>query len=622
MRAARSESKKLAEEIISDTDAAEQAKLEFVKRANRQKIQELANAQKTEIELGKEAEREADRLDAERIAAAKKVAKEEIAAKKEKAREATRFLAQEAKEQEKLNASQVASLKSLVQMSAAMVGLQSVSGVFTAMAHDMDKTSAYAMKTAEDLFKIRGALRELAALRGEMGTTGPTTAHVLGVQAQTLQTTEEVTAMESAALGIGELAIGVKENGKLEAGKSMTREDFDKALISAGKMATLEGGSADAYGALTGQIALQSDHELSPEEMQARLDRMFKIQQPGGFRNMTQAASQFADVNDLVMNKIVTAEQAMGLNSAFSVSSPGQAATMTQQFVRATLGNQVRARGMKINPELETEKTFEYMKDIGADKTHDPIQIGKAIAADFAEAQKADKDFDPYTYLQQKGFGNQDDRKVIMAFAGMTNTEKINKIEAAQNAPLQIGAAGQGVIDKRFDDRVRKDPFLLNRQAETLDKLADAKQGQKEEPYEIARRFAFAHMKHVGAMYGQYSEWQGVSPGWEQYYDTQALRSPEDNSYTALRRMTSYTLHHEAKRLGVKDSGESNVDYEKDLARRVQAAGGDLSGGAAKDLMNAAKTIDRAATKLEHALSPKGPPAPIQGRPNQPRLRP
>ena len=52
--AARAKSKQVAAEMISDADAAEKAKLEFVKRSNAQKIQELARANKTEQELAKE----------------------------------------------------------------------------------------------------------------------------------------------------------------------------------------------------------------------------------------------------------------------------------------------------------------------------------------------------------------------------------------------------------------------------------------------------------------------------------------------------------------------------------------------------------------------------------------
>ena len=213
----------------------------------------------------------------------------------------------------------MANVKSLVQMGAAMMGLQSAGSVFHAIVDDFDKSRQYSAKVVEDLFKMRGAIRELAALRGEMGVTGPTAAHVLGVSAQTLQSTEEVNQMEQAGLGVGELAIG----------KTISKGEFDKAMVAAGKMQTLEGGSSDAYGRLTGQIALQSDHQMNAAEVQARLDRLFKIQQPGGFTNMSHAASQFAELNGHIMNQILTPEQAMGTLSAFSVSSPGQAATKT-----------------------------------------------------------------------------------------------------------------------------------------------------------------------------------------------------------------------------------------------------------------------------------------------------
>jgi hypothetical protein len=561
--AARATSKKMAEGIISDADAA----------SSKVAQQHLKTS-----------------------SAAKKAAQEEQAAL------------------EASTKAQMASITNFVKMGAAMVGLQSGHAMLQSLVGDLDKMAAYSQKTAEELLKIRGLMRELAALRGEMGTTGTTVAHVMATAAQTLQTPQEVNQMEQAALGIGELAIG----------DTISKEDFEKALISSGKMATLEGGSADAYGALVGQLAIQSDHKLSPEEAQARLYRMFMIQQPGGFRNMTQAAGQFAELNPLIMNKILTAEEAMGTLSAFSVGKPGQAATMTDQFIRATLGNQVRARGMKIDPDLDTEKTYEYMKNIGADKTHNPIEIGKAIAADFKEQRAKDKKFDPYTYLQMQGFGNQGDREVIMTFAGLQNSDKLKKIEAAQNANLQIGAAGEGVIDQKFRDRLKKEPDLIARQAAMLDELATAQQGLKEEPYELARRHSFAQLKSMGGIYGKYEDWNNLSPVGEKMYDASHFWNGDENSYGSIRSFTHTRLRREAERIGINpedSTGQlSGLEWDKELARQIQAKGGDLSLQSGKSLERSAASFERSTKRLEELLNGQMPP-PLLGGPFVPRTR-
>jgi hypothetical protein len=326
---------------------------------------------------------------------------------------------------------------------------------------------------------------------------GPTTAHVLGVQAQTLQSAEDVNSMEQSGLGIGELAIG----------KTISKENFDKSMVAAGRMQTLEGGSASAYGALTGQIALQSDHMLSPEEVQARINQMYEIQKPGGFTNMSQAIEQNSQLSQLVMNGILTPEQSMGTLSAFSaVGPPGQAATTTNQFVRATLGNQVRAKGVQVDPELDTEKT-----------------------------------------------------------------------------------------------------------------------GAAYEPYEIARRMAFAELKKNGAMYRKYEDWNSLSPGNEFFADTAALRAPGSDSYTALREKTRSNLEREARRLNLKIEDPTSVfdvDRDQKLARQIQGAGGDVTGSTTmQSLESGAKSLERRMKRVEDALAPKVP-APVQGKPNQPRLRP
>jgi hypothetical protein len=413
-------------------------------------------------------------------------------------------------------------------------------------------------------------------------------------------------------LGIGEVAIG----------KTISKENFDKSMVPAGRMQTLEGGNAGLYGAVTGQIALQSDHMLSPEEVQARINRMYEIQKPGGFTNMSQAIEQDSQQSQLVMNGILTPEQSMGTLSAFSaVGPPGQAATTTNQFVRATLGNQVRAKGMQVNPELDTEKTYEYFKRLGDDKENDPLKIGKAMAADLAAQKKANASLSPDRYLQEHGFGNQHDRDAIMAFSGLQNTGKLEMIEAAQNAPLELG----GVIDRRFNERVAGDAFFQNRKAETADALATMKAGAANEPYEIARRMANAELKKNGALYGKYEDRNNLSPLNEFFADTAAPRDPGSNSYTALRENARSNLEREARRLNLKIEDPTSVfdvDRDQKLARQIQGAGGDVTGSTTmQSLESGAKSFERRMKRVEDALVPKVP-APIQGKPNQPRLRP
>ena len=276
---------------------------------------------------------------------------------------------------------------------------------------------------------------------------------------------------------------------------------------------------------------------------------------------------------------------------------------------------------MQVDSELDTEKTYEYFQRLGDDKENDPLKIGKAMAADLAAQKKANASFSPDRYLQEHGFGNQHDRDAIMAFSGLQNTGKLEKIEAAQNAPLELG----GDIDGRFNERVAGDAFFQNRKAETADALATMKAGAANEPYEIARRMAFAELKKNGALYGKYEDGNNLSPVNEFLADTAAPRDPGSNSYTSLRENTRSNLEREARRKNLKIEDPTSVfdvDRDQKLARQIQGAGGDVTGSTTmQSLESGAKSFERRMKRVEDALVPKVP-APIQGKPNQPRLRP
>lgn len=632
---ARADSAKTAKQIISDADNTEKEKAKRAKESASARAKAEKELQAAITKAKKEAaaefdkimrmsEAEAKKYDAERIAAEKKVAQEAIRAQQQKTREAQKFLAQEAKDQEKLTASQLGGVKSLVQMSAAFLGLQSAAAFIGGVSAELGKAAAFAQKTAEEVLSLRGSLRDLAALRGEVGKTGPVTGHVMSVAAQTLQTPEQVNAAELAGRGIGELAIGKRDaNGKLEKGKTITSEDFDKALVSAGKLATVTASDSKALGALTGQLALQADHELSPAEMEGQLQKMFNIQQPGGFENIGQAAGQYGELGGLVMNKILTGPEAMGTLSAFSAAGPpGQAATKTDQFIRATLGNQVRAKGLKLDPDLDTEKTYEYYKRLGVSKETNPIKIGKAIAADLASQQSKDAKFSPYTYLQEKGFGNVEDRNTIMSFAGLHNTGKLEKIESAQNAPLDMNAP----ITKQFNESVANDAFFRDLKVERATELDRRVKGEKDRPYEQARRAAYERMLKAGETTAEYSEFKPKGPLAEMASDTYSAFAGT-GTYKQLNEMTRSSLEKEARRLNLKLEPRDplstvySTDDDRRLARRIDAAGGDTTGDVTmKNLQRGAKDFADTMAEVKKSVIPKVP-APVQGRPNQPALR-
>ena len=287
-----------------------------------------------------------------------------------------------------------------LKMGGAMLGLSSAQGVISIFVDQMDRARAYTTKTADEIQRIRGGIRELQALRGDLGKTSPGIAHVFGVTAKTLQKPEEVQAMESAAIGIGELALKTPQD----------KAEFDKAMIAAGKLQSLEGGSPDAYGELMGRIALNAKNGINAEDMEGKLDRLYQIQKPGGFRNMTQAIGQFSKLSAEVSNGILSEEEAMGLVSGASASGPAdQAGTSAQQLARAVLAGRIKARGMKIAEGVNAETTADYMEGLGIKEGDSALTHINMIAADIDAQKKNNPNANIGEYMITRGFGNAED---------------------------------------------------------------------------------------------------------------------------------------------------------------------------------------------------------------------
>jgi len=491
---------------------------------------------------------------------------------------------------------------------AGMAALQALAPVASTFAEHFSKIRTDAFKAAEEVMRMRGAVRELQALRGEMGQTGGGVSHVFDIARQTLQSPEQVQQMEAAGLGVGELALKTDKD----------RAEFEKAMVAAGKFQTLEGGSSSAYGQMMGQIALQSRGSINAAEMEARANRLFKIQQPGGFRNMESALQQYSGLNALVMNDVYTPEEAMGLASAFSVSSPNEAGTKAEQFTRAVMAGRIRNRGMAVSKDVDLEKSAEYFKEIGIGEQDSAIARGKKIADDLAR-QKAGSEakgqkFNATEYLMLHGFANQQDALAIMDFAGLRNSGRLEKIEEAQNAPLEMGA-----ISRRFDDRLKRDNFLKGRQVELAEQAATAKQGIEEEPLILAQRAAFARLKAQGKISGTFEEWQ--SKGFLQ-------RGSEDLFFGGYHHQVnaeaSRTLSAERERLGLSQYSGIRLPFVQEdetatmrrSAREIQSAGGDVTRGVSDDLKDTTRAVRELTAELKKQAGPPiGPPPPMPGRP-------
>lgn len=705
--AARADSKKTAQQLISDTDAAEKAKLEFIKRANAQKVAELANSQKTEVELAKEAARQAEKAakeaaaaktkadkealaaktkeeraaaaesakiaraaqaeatktakeaedarlrvakestdarikfeqsfnaevnrllaessvdekkwDAERIASGNRVAREQLKAQQTKTRESQKLLKQETKEHGNLVAAQEGSIVSMIKMGAAMLGLQSASSVLHAIVDDLDKARAYAQKTAEDILKMRGAIRELAALRGELGKTGPTTAHVAAIAAQTLQTPQQAMETEQVFRGVAQLAIGKSLKDQAQA---------DELGVSAGKFAAMEGGSPKAHAVMMGQIALQATGPISTPEAEARAYKIHSIIQPGAFESDTQAMHQLQQLGGYVKSGTMTGPQTAGLASIMSLDNPEEAATLVQAAVQASIPAQYKAKGIKLDPEMDEEKTFEFLKKLGVKDEKDPFVVLDKIAADFKSEQTKTPNLSIEKYLPEHGYGNVMQVRALRDYITNKNDGTTKDIEKAITAPLEYGGHGKGVITELHAERLKIDPAFQGMKIDRLKDLNNLKKGLSEEPLLNARRAAFESLRDEGNMYGEYEDWGNPSIAQQKFSDISHVRDTGANSYQALRQRTYKLLAQEADRLHIPyDKSMMFGDSDSQLATKVQEAGGSAVNQLGDRLEKSSKSFEGSMAKFEKvadnllkATKPVVPPN-IPGKPNGPVMR-
>jgi hypothetical protein len=313
-------------------------------------------------------------------------------------------------------------------------------------------------------------------------------------------------------------------------------------------------------------------------------------------------------VQPLVQSGVLSPEDAMSLLSTMSVASPEEASTMVEQFTRATMAGRLRERGMKVPEGIEFQKSAEYMKSIGADKLTKPQEIGKRIAADLkskeADAKKSGKEFSVYDYLRTHGFVNEKDVETVMLMTGLKNSDKLQKIEEAQNAPVETSP--MGVLDKRMEERVRKEPFLQSRATELSEQLAEAKQGVENEALRTSRRAAFARLKGQGKISGSFQEWEDTeADSWKKAMQDANPLAPNYHSQVDL--MSDQFLEVQRRHLGIaRPSGQLGAEgYRRELANSVRDNGGDVAMGVIEDLKEAAKDFREAAREQRGAKKEK-----------------
>ena len=561
------EEKKRLQEMLTDEQVAERAKVMMIQETNRKRVQE---AKKSAAEEGK------GWLDVDKS----------ISGAGDKL---TSYLG------------------GLAALSTAGTVVNQIAGYF-------DNIHRQTVDAALELTGYRAKLLELAALKDQMGQTGPELANQLRFRAQTLQSPDAAIAMQQSALGIGEIAIDKgKRRGKI------SRDDFQKLLASAGKMQTMEGGSPQAYGKLAGLVPLLSPEHIDAAQGEAKLDKLFKIQQPGGFPNFSQAIDQFGKLTGYIQTGQINDEEAMALLSAYSVASPESAGTYTEQAIRAVSAGVLRSRGMHISSDQDSVKTDQFFKEIGVTTKMGIRDRLMTTTKHLSGWMQKNPGLNVGDYLVTRGFGSQEERNSLQIMAGLHKEGNWQVFED------MLGKQGEaGAITKRFDEVTGSDKLMQDRRSQTMAELAKLDKGVGAERIMPLQRAAWAELKTQGKItdenFDEWSKrgmlgrmWDDFNPLWSNYHEQVNLRSQEAVVSEARRLGIPYT-----NPITVGRGGEPVQHYMGDealgrLTTKVEQAGGD-------PLRVFGDTLSKLSNRVANSISPVPPP--MQGTPPEIQTRP
>ena len=180
-----------------------------------------------------------------------------------------------------------------------------------------------AIDAVKETINFREQLMELAAMKNELGRTGPELGRQLLLQSQTAQDPGDLLKMSKTAEGAAQATIG----------KNIARQAYDQGFIAAGKLQAMEGpGSRSATGNRNARAQGQARNDRRPDASQ--IWREFKISQPGKFASMGEYAKRRQALSAYVQTGSLTGNQLSGMLSAISLAAPpGEAATVHNQGI-------------------------------------------------------------------------------------------------------------------------------------------------------------------------------------------------------------------------------------------------------------------------------------------------
>ncbi len=463
----------------------------------------------------------------------------------------------------------------------AILGLNQLVGGFTALgaatavistiAAGFHAISMQAIEAAGFVQKYREAITELAALKGQTGTQE--LASQIAFRQKTLQTAPEAIATQQAGYGAGEAFVDTATQQRL-----ISREGFEELLAYAGKMQTVKGGDAAAYGQMAGMLPQLMGRRITAAEGEQKMAQLFAISQPGG-ADFAPQMEMMAKNASLITQGLYSPEEYMAMQSMFSTTKGTEAGDTMRQFTRATVGALGRMKGVAGGE----EKTKQYLARIipgAAQMAPEGLaeKIGTAIAEDLdkqqAAAEAKGEEFNPMTYLQQRGYGQEEERTAINLFrAGLQNQAwKKTFKPLAEKLPTVEEAT------KDIEETQRVDPKFDARKAETAEEMRKVVQGTGAKGYyDNLMKMAYETLqaKPETAMGAEFEDIQKA-----EWYDVPNLRRQQ-----TLRKQMRRLLDQEAEKVGLKEDviGETGAlgvrafetpEQLYERAARIRAAGG------------------------------------------------
>lgn len=568
---------------LTDEEVQQRAISGIINKENRSRVQAIVGAHKTEIDLQREKEAGFSRF-ASRASSA-----------------VTSFAGQ-------------------------MIGLSSASAVFDEITAGFQRVRDNVYKSTNLLHDFQETLLELATLKDRLGDTSGEAVDLLRFQAATGQTRADAVGLQTGILGIAEASV---RGGRID------QAGVRGVGMGVGRLQAVMGGDANAFGYLAGQIINQMpagpDGRVDPKAAIQEFAAMEALARPGG-PGFSSLARQYSKASGYVGNGIATPREAMGTISALSISEGEEAGTRFQQLIRATVGSLGRDRKVKM-ADGDSVGTATYLKGLGATQGMNFLDIARLITADVDRAQVAatakGAEFNPITYLQSQGYGNEESVNALMTMGNLIRSGSFDK---TFGSIISDPNAGSGVLDEA-NKRLASDTGLQARQTKAAASTAEMSRG-------AGRGQVMANLRR--AAYSRLA----TRPGNEGFPDFDDLET--SSSWWPREWMHGYKsrINDEATRMVIESAKANGVPMrtflssggtgdagltmetasEDEVYRTAQAlagrgvnfgqqAGSQAADVVANKLGEAAGMLNQAAGNLNRAANPGG-------RPKQPAARP